>query len=45
MCYIKFLNKDNNFQEEKKDFNSYAEAVVWGRSNFENFNSDMINHY
>ena len=45
MCYIKFLNKDNNFAEEKKDFNSYAEARIWAKDNFENFNSDMICYY
>jgi hypothetical protein len=42
--YIEFLNKDKGFKKEVKHFNSYEEAVKWGRENFDNFNSDMI-HY
>lgn len=42
--YIEFLNKDKGFKKDVKHFNSYEEAVKWGRENFDNFNSDMI-HY
>ena len=42
--YIKFLNKDKNFREDTKYFDSYEEAVKWGRDNFERFDQDMI-HY
>lgn len=42
--YIKFLNKDKNFREDTKYFDSYEEAVKWGRDNFERFDQDMINY-
>ena len=42
--YVKFLNKDNNFKEEKKCFNSYKEAEKWCRKEFEKFNPDMISY-
>ena len=42
--YIEFLNKEKGYKKDIKHFKSYAEAVKWGRENFDNFNSDMI-HY
>ena len=42
--YIEFLNKDKNFQPDRIEFDSYEDAVTWGRENIENFNLDMI-HY
>jgi predicted transcriptional regulator len=44
LYYIEFLNKDKNFQRDKKIFDSYELAIEWGKSNFENFNIDMINY-
>lgn len=43
--YIEFLNKDKNFQKDKKVFrgeDAYDQAVEWGRKNLENFNMDMV---
>lgn len=43
--YIEYLNKDKNFQEDKKVFkgkDAYEQAVKWGRENLENFNMDMV---
>ena len=40
--YITFLNKDKGFKADKKYFDSYEDAVEWGRSNLDNFNMDMI---
>jgi hypothetical protein len=42
--YIEFLNKNKNYQRDKKDFNSYEKAVAWGRKNLDNFNVDMIKY-
>ena len=45
--YIKFLNKDKGFAEDKKTFtgaNAFDDAVKWAKENFENFNMDMINY-
>jgi len=44
-CYIDFLNKDKNFQEDRKNFegdNAYEDAIKWGRENLEKFHIDMI---
>ena len=44
--YIYFMNKDKNYNVDKKEFtedNALADAVAWGRANLENFNADMIN--
>lgn len=43
-CYIDFLNKDNNFKQERKTFTCYGIAFTWGKENLEKFDSDMI-HY
>lgn len=40
--FIEFLNKDKNFKEDKKIFDEFDAAVNWGKSNLDNFNSDMI---
>jgi hypothetical protein len=39
---ISYLNKKNNFRETKKEFNSYEDAVKWGKKNLGNFNHDMV---
>lgn len=44
-CYIKYLNKDKNFKEDKKDFKNYEDAKKWALKNFEKFNPDFINYY
>jgi len=43
--YIEYLNKDKNFQKDRKSFKSYDDAVAWARENFEKFNPDMINYF
>jgi hypothetical protein len=40
--FIEFLNKDKGHKKDIKSFNSYEEAVKWGKSNFERFDPDMI---
>ena len=40
--YIEYLNKDKNYQKDKKQFDSYEQAKVWGKENLTNFNLDMI---
>lgn len=40
--YIKFLNKEKNFKEDKKTFSSYGAAERWGKKELPNFNLDMI---
>jgi hypothetical protein len=40
--YIEYLNKDKNFNKDKIYFNTYNDAVNWGKENFENFNFDFI---
>jgi hypothetical protein len=42
--YIEYLNKDKKFQKDRKDFESYDEAVAWARKNLEKFNPDMIRY-
>ena len=42
--YIDYMNKEKGFKRDRIYFNSYAEAVEWGRKNFERFNTDMINY-
>lgn len=42
--YIEFLNKDKNFQQDKKYFTSYETAKEWGKKEFDNFNLDMIKY-
>lgn len=42
--YIDFLNKDKGFQQDRIYFDSYEDAVKWGRKNFERFDSDMIRY-
>lgn len=40
--YIEYLNKDKNYKRDRKYFDTFEDAVQWGRYNFENFNLDMI---
>jgi hypothetical protein len=42
--YIKFMNKDKGFKQDMKEFNSYEEAIEWGKKNIDNFNTDMVNY-
>jgi hypothetical protein len=42
--YIQFMNKDKAYTQDTKNFNSYADAVSWGKENLDNFNLDMINY-
>lgn len=44
-CYIDFLNKDKNFQKDRKTFESYEAAEKWAKENLENFNSDLIQYF
>ncbi len=43
-CYIEYLNASKKFTKTKKVFNTYAEAITWGRKNISNFNLDMIRY-
>lgn len=40
--YIEYLNKDKNFTVDKIYFETYEEAKIWAKSNFEKFNPDII---
>jgi hypothetical protein len=40
--YIEYLNKNNGHAIDTIFFKSYEEAIVWGRKNLDNFNSDVI---
>ena len=42
--YIEFLNKKKNFKKDIKNFNSYAEALNYGKNNLDNFSPDMIKY-
>ena len=42
--YIEFLNKKKNFKKDIKNFNSYSEALNYGKNNFDNFRPDMIKY-
>lgn len=42
--YIEYLNKDNNFKKERKEFKSYEAAMKWMKENFEVINPDFINY-
>ena len=46
-CFIEYLNASKNFQKDIVCFegsNAYADAIVWGQANLENFNLDTINY-
>ena len=43
--YIEYLNKDKGFKRDRIEFDSYKEAVEWGKKHFEKFNPDMINYF
>jgi len=43
-CYIDFLNKDKKFKQERKYFQSFEDAVKWGKITFDKFNFDMVNY-
>jgi hypothetical protein len=40
--YIEYLNAAKRHARDRVDFTNYNEAVIWGKANLENFNSDMI---
>lgn len=42
MYYIEFLNKEKKFSKDRVEFETFDEAVTWGRANLEKFNLDMI---
>jgi hypothetical protein len=42
--YIDFLNKEKNFRQDRKYFDSYAEAERWAKKTFERFDPDMIKY-
>jgi hypothetical protein len=39
---IEYLNAAKRHARDRAEFKTYNEAVIWGRANFENFNTDMI---
>lgn len=40
--YIDYLNKNKNFQRDRKYFETYELAAKWAKTNFERFDPDMI---
>jgi hypothetical protein len=42
--YIDYLNKAKGFKNDRKYFDSYEEAVIWARKNFDKFDSDYIKY-
>lgn len=44
-CYIKYLDSKNNFNETKKDFKNYDDAVKFMTETFDTVNSDFIIWY
>jgi hypothetical protein len=42
--FIEFLNKQKNYQVDKKYFKTYESALHWGRRSLNNFHSDMIQY-
>lgn len=42
MYKIEFLDSDKEFKESEIVFDSYEEALKWGRENLSNFLVDMI---
>ena len=40
--YIEFLNKNKNFRQDIKYFDSYETALKWGKINISNFCIDFI---
>jgi hypothetical protein len=42
--YIDYLNKKKGFKQDRIKFNSYQDAVKWGRKNFDKFDPDMIKY-
>jgi len=43
--FILFMNKEKNFSIDKKSFETYEEALIWGKLFLENFHIDMIYYY
>lgn len=39
---VKYMNKDKNFQLDKKRFNSLKKAEAWARKNLESYSPDFI---
>jgi hypothetical protein len=42
--YIDYLNKAKGFKNDRKYFDSYEEAVIWARKNFDKFDTDYIKY-
>lgn len=42
--YIDYMNKDKNFEVDRKYFYEYRLAKKWALKNLEKFNEDMIKH-
>jgi len=40
--YIDYLNKDKGFKQDREYFDTWEQAMDWGKANLENFNIDMI---
>lgn len=43
--YILFMNKEKNFKLDIKSFETYEDALIWGKLFLENFSTDMIYFY
>ena len=42
--FIQFLNKQKNYQVDKKYFKTYENELHWGMRSIHNFHSDMIQY-
>ena len=40
--YVEYLNKDINFQVDRKYFDTYSGALRWAKKEFESFHPDMV---
>lgn len=39
---VNYMNKDKNFQPDKKIFTNFDYAVRWAKKNLDNYEPDMI---
>lgn len=44
-CYINFRDCKNNYEETKKDFKTYKDALNFMVETFDTVNTDFINYY
>ncbi len=42
--YIDYLNKDKRFTPDRIFFETWEQAAIWAKENFERFDPDMIKY-